>query len=237
MGIKTFTTFQSDLTLELGQRDDSDVSTRVDDWINTAYTTLTTKSKIPGTNKNISFPDLETDTGLEEDAQVTANGTAYVFVPANCLYIQNVWDSTNDVRLTKKAWKDYIETTGRSSSTGKPTEYCRRGVNSAQKKYVYLLPTPDAVYGITVYYRKRATLMSDTVTTTEIGTEWDEVIQKLALVQSLMRLKRYEEADKENDYLKEMFKDIAGVYDYENLDAEDEIQTDITYLEEFKHEQ
>lgn len=236
MGVRTFTEFQDNLTLELGQRTDSDVSTRVDDWINTAYITLTTKSKIPGTKQNISFPDLETDTGLEGDAQVTANGTKYVLVPSNCLYIQNVEDTTNDIRLTKISWRDYIDTSGRNTegSRGEPAEYCRRGVNADQKKYVYLLPTPDAAYGVTIYYRKYATVMSSTVTTTEIGTEWDEVIQKLALVQSLMRLKRYEEADKENDALKEMFRDITGVYDYENLDAEDEIMTDITYLEDFK---
>lgn len=236
MGVKSFLSFQDELTLELGERTDTDVTTRIGGWINTAYITITTKSKIPGTNKDLSFPDLNTDTGTEGDAQETADGTKYVLAPANCLYIQNVEDTTSDVRLTKMAWRDYIDTTGRNTvgSRSAPTEYCRRGVTSLKKKYVYLLPTPDGAYGITIYYKKRPALLSANADTTIVGIEWDEIILKLAVAQSLMKLKRYDEAEKEFDLYKDMFKDIAGIYDYENLDAEDEIQTDINYLEGFQ---
>ncbi len=191
MGIKTFTVFKDDLGLALGERTDTDVTTRIGGWINTAYVTLTTKSKIPETNKNLSFPDLDTDTGIEGDAQETADGKKYVLAPANCLYIQNVEDTTSDIRLTKIAWRDYIDTTGRNTvgSRGAPTQYCRRGVNSVKKKYVYLLATPDGAYGVTVYYRKRVTVLSADDDTTIVGAEWDEIILQLAVAQSLMKLK------------------------------------------------
>jgi len=233
MGIKTFTTFQSDLVLALSNRNDTDISSRKAGWINTAYITLASKNKIPGTTRKFSLPDLETDTGVEEDNQVTADGTKYILAPANCLYIQNVEDTTNDVRLTRKAWKDYINTTGRndSDSRGEPTEYCRRGVNSDKKKYVYLLPTPDSVYGMTIYYRKYPNILVNDTDTTVIGAEWDEIILQIAIAQSLARLKLYEESKQEGEILSDMLKDIVGIYDNEDFDTDDEIQPESSITE------
>ena len=210
MGDRTFSTFQDNLTFELGER--SDISTYVDDWINTAYMTLTTKSRFPELRLNYVFPELETDTTSD-----TTDGTAYISKPTDCLFVRTLWDSDSDTKLIKIAWHDYLEKPGRADTDaeGAPTKWCTHGSN------IYLYPTPDDTYTMYIYYRKRVAALSNDADTTAIGAEWDEVIQRLAKVQSLMRFGEYEYANQERTELTSMIKDIVGLYRQEELDRDD----------------
>lgn len=221
MGDKQFSVFQSDLTTNLGER--GDISSKADDWINTAYMTLVTQSRLYGVNvrKRFYFPELETVSSSTD----TTDGTAYISTPSDCLIVRAVWDSTNDNMLTKVSWRDYLSRTGRADSDaeGIPQDYCRNGSR------IYLGPTPDDAYAMYVYHRKRVTLMSDDDDTTDIGTEWDEVIVKLATVQSLLRLKDYEAYKIEKAELISMIQGVIDIYEQEELDRRDIRKPDPAY--------
>lgn len=218
MGTKTFTEFQDDLVFNLGKR--ADLDTYKDDWINTAYMTLTTGNRFWGLKKNFYFPELETVGSAN-----TVDGTAYISTPADCLVIRQVWDSTSDVKLDRIGWKTYVEYTGRAdaSSEAAPSEYIRQGA------YIYLYPTPDAVYAMRVYYRKRPAVLTG-ANTTVIGAEWDEPIVKLATAQSWLRL---QDLGKYKAWREEFLSDVSGligIYDREEEDEDGFIRPDTAYL-------
>lgn len=210
MGNRTFSTFQDNLIFELGER--TDIDSRVDDWINTAYMTLTCKSLFPELRQPFIFPELETSTSSD-----TTDGTAYISAPTDALFVRTCWDSTSDKKLTKIALRDYWDKTGRADtdSEGAPTEWVRHG------SYIYLSPTPDDTYSITVYYRKRPTALSEDADTTVIGAEWDEIIQRLAKVQSLIRFGEYDKVAPERQELNALIKDLIYTQGQEELDRED----------------
>ena len=219
MGTKLFSAFQADLTFNLGKR--SDVADYVGDWINTAYMTLTTGNRVWGLKKDFYFPELETSTTAS-----TVDGTAYVSVPTDALIVRTVWDSTSDRKLDRIELVTYSEYTGRADTTAEdaPTKYMRRG------GYLYLYPTPDAVYSLTIYYRKRPTLLSGASDVTAIGAEWDEPLVKLATAQSWLRLQNIE---KYKLWREEFLSDVSaliGIYDQEERDEKGFIRPDPAYM-------
>ena len=218
MGTKGFDVFQTDLKFCLGQRDD--VTSYLGGWINTAYMTLTTGNRFWGLKKNFYFPELETSS-----TAATVDGTAYVATPTDALIVRRVWDSTNDVKLDRIGWGTYVEYTGRAdtSSEGKPSEYIRQGTS------IYLYPTPDAVYTMRIYYRKRPALLTGSAVTV-IGAEWDEPIVKLATAQSWLRLQNVE---KYKAWREEFLSDVSGligIYDQEEQDENGYIRPDSAYV-------
>lgn len=217
MGTYTLANFTDSLTFELGQR--SDVSTYVANWINQAYIDFTTRNKFWQLRfpKNFRFPELDTD-----QPDVTIDGTAYVATPTDCLYPHTVHDDTNDKKLDNMVWRTYIKKTGRATATseGKPAKWVRYGSR------IYFHPTPDAAYTVTIYYRKIPAVMI-TGQTTAIQSIWDEPILKLAVIQSLMRLKEYDKATKEKAEWIDMMAGKLGVYDYEALDRNEFFAPDI----------
>ncbi len=62
---------------------------------------------------------------------------------------------------------DYVDNTINTAATGKPTRYVRRGST------ITLLPTPDDVYEIKVYYLKT---LADMTAGSLLPHSWDEVI-------------------------------------------------------------
>ena len=72
--------------------------------------------------------------------------------------------------------------------------------------------------------------MSDSDDTTAIGEEWDEIILKMAVWQTLMRLKEYDKAEKEKEVVDEMIRDLRGIYDRENIDRDDILQPHQAYI-------
>lgn len=218
MGVKTFAQMQADLKFELGQRDDLD--DYYDDWINAAYKTLTTSQKLFKMKKKLYFPQLETSGNVN-----TVDGTAYVAVPATCLIIRDIWNSTDDQILRQIGAREYREKLGRAntSSEGAPTLWNRQGSS------VYLYPTPDAVYTLTVYFKRRVTTLTGTAVTL-LGEEWDNMIVKLAVIQSLARLKEYGYLEAEQALWAEEADALSGIY-YEEEEARNVVwHVDPTYL-------
>lgn len=211
MGTYTLANFTDYLTLELGQR--SDVTTYVANWVNQAYVDFTTRDKFWGLRipKTFKFPELDSS-----QPDVTADGTAYISTPSDCLYAYTVHDDTNDKDLAGISWRSYLKKSGRATATseGKPTKWVRSGSR------IYLSPTPDAAYAVTVYFRKIPTVMT-TGTTTAIQSIWDEPILKLAVIQSLMRLKEYDKAKAEKAEWLDSMASKLGIYANEPIDREE----------------
>ena len=221
-----FAVFQSNLVLEFGNR--TDLGSYTDGWINTAYTDFCSRTEFWG----LKFPQAFTFPELDVPATPvnTVAGTAYIAAPSDCLFIHSVWDGTNDRKLTRiPSVRKYVEKTGRATtaSRGKPTEWIRFANDSGVSR-IYLYPTPDAVYALTAYYRKRPALLTGTGTT-EIGAEWDEPILKLAVIQSLMRLHDYEKAAIEKKEWLDMMAGKLGFYKKEEKDGSHQFSVDTAY--------
>jgi len=226
MGTKQFDTMQDEVKLALGQR--SDLSNLLDDWVNDAYIRLTTANNFWGMKVNAYFPTLE----IESSAINTSDGTACISTPSDCLFIRHVWDSTNDVKLTKMSWAQYVAKTGRadSDSEDKPTEWVRHADDTKGSDKIYLYPTPDATYAMKVYYRAIPAVLTGTDTTV-IGSEWDEAIVTLACVIGSLRLRDFEAAEVFKKEFKDIIRGLAGVYYQEDLDKDDYIKPSPAYLD------
>jgi len=209
LGDRTFSTFQTNVKLALGNRDDLD--SYVDDWVNSGYRTLTSKNYSPILGRRFVFPNLE-----NEDSQDTAVGVAYVNKPSDCLFVQTIDDTTTDKKLRNISWMDYIKKTGRASSSMRANPRCwvTRGSR------IYLYPTPDDAYTLAIYYRKRPAALSGNDDTTDIGAEWDDVLENLVIYQSLMRLGEPEKAKAYYEHYMEMIGDLLEIYEREDLDRE-----------------
>lgn len=184
MGVYTYIEFQSKLVTNLGERDD--IGNQKANWINIAYLNFSTRNKfwkftVP---KLFTFPELDT---ISE--KTTADGQAYILKESNYLFAYTLWDKTNDVPITFRPYRWYIKQTGRNDADAedKPQFWTTYG------NKIYLYPTPDSAYNITVYYRKKPALLTGT-NTTAIGEEWDESILLLATAQSARRLMDWERA-------------------------------------------
>lgn len=220
MGDYSFVTFKQMLKFEIGERTDllahSDLGDLYGRWINLAYLTLSTSMKIIGVEGQLYFPELFT----EDTSQSTADGTKTLNTPSDAIYIEGVWDTTNDIELTNISWAEYKERSGRSDSNAetKPTEWTRRGT------YLYLHSTPDSIYACTIYYKKKPTVLSDDDDVTVLGEEWDEAILKHAVVTGLMKLKRYDEAAIEYKGWIKLMYGLVGMYDRERRDREEQLK-------------
>jgi hypothetical protein len=142
MGTYTAANFITYLTLELGQR--GDITAYDDLWINAGYNWLTSR-------KDLYFPELEWKAATSVN---TVDGTAYIDTTSDVLYIQGVYDTTSNQWLEKIQPRKYFKYTDRSDTAqeGAPTQWTHVAGGS-NRGYIYLHPTPDAVYAITRYYR------------------------------------------------------------------------------------
>lgn len=219
MGVKTYATFRSDLVFETGQR--TDIDSYTGQWTNTSYLEFCTRRsfwevKIP---KHFKFPELDTTTTSN-----TTGSVAYISIPTDCLAVYTIHDTTNDKKLKNYNMRQYVEETGRASTTGFPDYWLRYGSR------IYFFPTPTGVYSMTIWYRKRPALLSAVGDVTLIGSEWDEPILKLAVAQTLLRLKDYEGFKIHKAEWVNMMEGKMGMYDEERKDKEDILHPDLGYL-------
>lgn len=224
MGERTYAEMKADLTLELGQRTDlTSAPLSAGDWINVAYLTLTTSNQFFGFKlpKYFRFPELDTTSSA-----TTVAGTDHVATPADALIVYTIHDTTNDTKLSGIRFREFVEKTGRATtaSRSKPLYWQRYGAN------LKLYPTPDAAYALTIFYRKRPAELSGASDVTILGAEWDEVILKLAVIQSMMRLKQYDTADVEKKALMELMAGKVDIYDREQRDLKKYFAPDLVYL-------
>ena len=189
-------------------------------WLNQAYRQLCSQEYVLGLKKRLYFPQLFTST-----TAATVDGQAYVSVPTGCLYITEVFDTTNGKKLKHITWKQYIEYTDRTTaaSEGDPTEWTRSGGR------IYVHPTADAAMTLTIYYKKLPTDLSGTLTTV-IGAEWDDAIIELAAYKMFSWLHEYEKSKVVKESFLEMAAGLADIYHNENKDRDESFGPSTSYL-------
>ena len=226
MGASSFSTLKELLKLRAGNRADLEAAgdsslNYYGIWVNSAYRQLCTQDGILGLKKKLVFPQLNTST-----TKTTTDGTAYVTVPTNFLYITEVFDTTNGRKLNQISWKKYIEYTDRTTTTaeGEPDEWVRYG------GYIYLHPTPDTTgETLTVYYKKLVADLTGTQTT-DIGAEWDDVIVELAAYKMFLWIHEPDKAKLCRDAFLEMAGGLAGLPNQEELDSDISIGPSTSYM-------
>ena len=189
-------------------------------WLNQAYRQLCSQEYVLGLKKRLYVPQLFTSTTAS-----TVDGQAYVSVPTGCLYITEVFDTTNGKKLKHITWKQYIEYTDRTTaaSEGDPTEWTRSGGR------IYVHPTADAAMTLTIYYKKLPTDLSGTLTTV-IGAEWDDAIIELAAYKMFSWLHEYEKSKVVKESFLEMAAGLADIYHNENKDRDESFGPSTSYL-------
>lgn len=218
MGDVTYTNFQAYLKYNLGNDDRLDTYGSI--WVNAAYRHLTSMRRWKG--RRVWFSELETSTSSN-----TTDGTAYVATPSDALFVRRVFDDTSNRKLTKIDHDDdYVGYEDRDTATaeGEPREWARSGAN------IYLYPTPDDTYAMTIYYRKRPTALSAGGDKTAIGAEWDEPILMLASYQSAVRLNDINRYKVFKEEYESMMDNLVGIYDIEDLDKESTMFPDSAWL-------
>lgn len=220
MGAWNYTEFQTYLKFRLGNNDAfSSPTNYLGIWVNAAYRGLTQGDMFIPLKKRIYFPELQTNSTAS-----TVDGTAYVSTPTDALAITEVFNETSNVRLDWIPFRKYLSYTDRdtAASEAKPSEWVRSGA------YVYLHPTPDAVYSLAIYYKKRAAALTGT-DLTAIGAEWDSVILELAVEEANRWLNDKEKAEYAKERSAEMVAAIISTHDYEERARRERFQPDPAY--------
>jgi len=189
-------------------------------WVNRAYQRLTTQDKFWGLRQSFYFPQLETSSSAD-----TVDGTAYVSVPSTALVIRDVYDTENYRLLNNITHHKYLGYLDRADTTaeGAPVEWVRSA------SYIYLHPTPDDAYTLTIHYRKIPTALSAGSDTTAIGPEWDEPIITLAAHIGKMWTMDYEHAKLLKEEFLEQVAGIITIYNSEARSRKEHIYLDETY--------
>ena len=155
----------------------------------------------------------------------TADGIAYIDVPADCLVVRQLYDETNNYRLINIPHSEYVDYTDRANTSyeGDPTEWVRQGA------YLYLHPTPDATYTIRIYYRKIPASLTEGASVTLLGAEWDEPLITLAAYTGKMWTMDYEKAKFLRDAFVEQASGIVTIYGDEDKAREQYIHPSEIY--------
>lgn len=221
MGTYTYSDFKTNMLFELGKRED--VDSYVPNWFNASYTDFCTRQTfwdmvLPS---NFYFPEL-----LKiDESRATADGVKFVTLPDDCVAIYHVHDTTSDHPLDYYEVREYSRKTGHDNedSYSKPTKWTRIGAK------LYFHPTPDDVYHLSITYRKSPLLLSADSDKTELHYIWDEPIEKLAVIQALYKLKRYDTADVEKKEWINMMGGKLGIYIQDKRSNRTPIEPDYTY--------
>jgi len=220
LGVKTYTQYETELKLEIYNRDDLQSPVNYyQRWLNEAYLDIVSR-------KDLYFPILE-----ELHEAQTTDGTQYVEAPSNTLFVRTVFDKTNTVKLRKVSWLKYISYPDRYDTTaeGSPNKWTHAGGGTGSGR-IYLYPTPDDAYDLELPHRKKPPVLSGSSDVTLLGSEWDVIILKTAVWQTLTKLKEYEKAAQEKEVVDEMIRNLRGIYDRENIDRNDILQPHQAYL-------
>ena len=219
MGALSFTEFKDLLKFRAGNNASLEAASPGDTaynlygiWINSAYRQLCTQENILGLKKTLYFPELFTTL-----TRTTTDGTAYVSSPVDVLYVEDVYDTTNNVNLDWIPWAKYIDYTDRTDTTaeGDPTEWVRRGGN------IYLHRTPGTTGNtLTIHYKKRVPDITGTGVTL-VGAEWDDVIIELAANKMFTWLHEYDKAKFCKEAFLEMAAGLSDVYYQERKDSKE----------------
>lgn len=202
-----FDTMAVELKARLGNRTDLDA--RIIRWINYAYFEILM-------NPRFAFFELDASTFFVTIAGSDTYNVVPIEVFANFWHILDVRNVTaGHERKLKRSHFSQIDRTVPTS--GEPTRYYRFNRN------ITLDPVPDAVYAITVRYRRRPFELAPG-STFEINTEWEELIVTLAAVKAFTGLKQPEEAMKQKQIMELLMSNRFDVPELEDDDSENTVE-------------
>lgn len=90
-------------------------------------------------------------------------------VPPNLLALHRLWDDTNKKKLEKRGIR-FLATARKNVPNGKPLYYVRT------KDWFQLIPTPDAVYTVNIFYLQDVTDMAADADVPVIPATWHDGI-------------------------------------------------------------
>lgn len=153
--------FRTDLRTMIGSPTTTDVAdAKLTRHVNSAYRDIATKYPHYKSRKLCSFP--------------TVDGTMDYGLPSDCGAVLRVWDATSSARIHKRGDAWYADNLDVYTEEDAPQFYVR------YRTFVRLIPTPDAVYTIMLYYRESITDLSDDTDEPVIPLDWDIGIKLLA---------------------------------------------------------
>lgn len=218
MGDLSFSEMKSLVTMHVGNRDewsDVDGADFFGIWVNQAY------KEVCATDFKKKIPQLETSA-----TSSTSAGVAYISSPARCLAIRTVLNSTSSSTLEWTPLEEYLDKTDRAttSSRGVPSKWTRSG------ERLYLYPTPDSTYSITVYYKQYPVALSGDGDYTAIDSVWDEPIVVLATYKAFAHMNESENAKIVLAEYQRLAGNILSVYDSDQNSRTESIRPDPTYF-------
>jgi hypothetical protein len=221
MGDWTFSEFKRYLKFRFTKRADIENFEGVNLYesaLNAAYMALATRKQIFQVRMNLRFPELETTDATTGTS--TVDGTATIAKASAAVQIIDVYDATNNVSLDWIPLKKYLDYTDRydTGAEAAPTEWTRSG------GYIYLHPTPGAVYKIYQYFRKRPDLLAAINDVTVIGPEWDEPIMEFATYKLLMWFNEFDKAKFVKEEFLDMVIGILGMYEAEETSRKEHLR-------------
>ena len=190
-------------------------------FVNNAYRQLCTQDDIFGLKKKLYFPQL-----LSSGTATTTDGTAYISTPSSCLFVTQVFDTTNSRKLDWIPWRKYVDYTDRTDTTkeGDATEWVRYG------ERIYLHPTPGTTGDtFTIYYKKLVADLTGTDTTI-IGAEWDEPILELAAYKAFRHIGEYDDAKNAREVFLEMAAGLADIGENDEKDTGEAWAPSLAYI-------
>lgn len=186
----------TEINARLGNR--TDLSSRSLLFLNDAYYELTMAPRF-------SFYELD----LAASTTTIADTSSYS-LPDDFWFVLDLTDATNSRKLHRGHWQEFDRST---STSGQPTRYARFGAT------FQLDPIPDAVYTLTLRYRKRpAELVAGNATL--LGREWDEPLIVLATIKGFEALQNREKAATQRALLEPLLQLREDVPQLEDMDSE-----------------
>ena len=229
----THTQMIAHLKWRLGKR--SDLSAQTDlsvdmfaRWANDSIQELSTKHYFWQTKFNWEFPELDTDDSATGGAD-TSDGVPWVTIPTTAIFIQDVWDSTNDRMLDWLSWGDYLQKPGRADTDkeGKPVYWARRG------RRVYTYPTSDATYALISYFREYPADISGS-DTNPLGSEWDLLVMELAAQKGFHHMRDKDGADECRGEFLRMAAEMSGIYTREERAGRKRVRMSHNHMHSYK---
>ena len=190
----------TEINARLGNR--TDIASRSLLWLNDAYFELLMAPRF-------SFYELDLAATM-----VTIAAQASYSLPTDFWFVLDLTDTTNSRKLLRSHWQEVDRI---SSTTGQPSRYARFGAT------FQLDPTPDAIYTLTLRYRRRPPDLT-TGGSHLLGREWDEPLIVLATIKGYEALESSDKAATQRALLEPLLTMREDVPQMEDMDSETTIR-------------